>query len=138
VRPGLARWNARPVLPRPEECLQLARNALLSAQQALTEPAVESLLRCELCMREVADRLKQLPKALAAAAARREVAPDRATLAAAVVELSAELAHTEHLFRRGQQFCTEWIHLFSARRCGYTRRGTPARLTCQGQFDMRG
>jgi hypothetical protein len=134
--PSLARWNKGPVLPRPEECLALARTALAQARQLLVQPTAEAVLRCELCMNEVADRLRQFPRALAKA---REAGIIRGSeLRRATLTLQEELAEVHLLHQRSWHFYAGWTRLVSARRCGYTRLGTPAKLVCSRQFMVRG
>jgi hypothetical protein len=134
--PSLARWKKAPVLPRPEECLALARAALARARQFLVHPTAETVLRSELCMSEVADRLRQFSRSLARAVEAGPVnGPELQRRAAAA---KAELAQTALLYQRSAQFYAGWTRLFSARRCGYTRTGAPARLACSRQFVFRG
>lgn len=133
---SLARWSAAPVLPNPEECLRQIRSGIARVQQLLTDPSAEAMLRSELCLREVADRLRQFPKALARATAADSV--NRAELIAAATAARDELAHANRLFQHAGHFYRIWIHHFSALRCGYTRTGSPARLTCTAQSAVRG
>jgi hypothetical protein len=124
------------VLPRPDECLALARAALARARQLLSQPTAEAVLASEMCMNEVADRLRQFSKSLANAAAAGSVnGPELRRSAAAAKE---ELARTTMLYQRSAQFYAAWTRLFSARRCGYTRMGSPAKLACSRQFEVRG
>jgi hypothetical protein len=134
--PSLARWKKAPVLPRPEECLALARVAMARARQFLVQPSAEAVLRSELCMSEVADRLRQFSRSLARAVETGAVnGPELRRRAAAAKQ---ELAQTTLLYQRAAQFYAGWTRLFSARRCGYTRTGAPARLSCSRQFVVRG
>jgi len=134
--PSLAKWQKAPVLPRPEECLALAKRALIQARQLLSEPTAEAVLRCELSMSEAAHRLRQFPKSLAKAVeAGSANGPDLRRAATAVKE---ELAHATLLYQRAAQFYAVWTRQFSARRCGYTRLGSPARLACTRKFDVQG
>jgi hypothetical protein len=134
--PSLARWKKAPVLPRPEECLALARAALARARQFLVHPTAETVLRSELAMSEVADRLRQFSRSLARAMETGAVnGPDLRRRAAAAKE---ELAQTNLLYQRSAQFYAGWTRLFSARRYGYTRTGAPAKLACSRQFVVRG
>ena len=126
---ALARWGAPPVLPNPEECLRLAQLGVRMTQQLLTDPSAEALLRTELCMRQVADHLRQFSRSLA-----RTEGPspsDRVALRAIASEVKDELGQAQALFQRVTQYYAHWIRLYSARRCGYTRTGSPARLTYQ-------
>lgn len=132
----LARWGAPPVLPNPEECLRLAQAGLRMIQNLLTYPSTEALLRTELCLRHVADHLRQFSRSLARTAPRD--ANDRALLSALAVEVKDELAQAHALFQRVTQYYAHWIRLYSARRCGYTRTGSPARLTCQQGLAVQG
>lgn len=134
--PSLARWHKAPVLPRPEQCLALARVALAQARQLLVEPTAEAILRCEIAMSEAADRIRQLPRSLAAAMAAGPV--NGAELRRTAGLLQEELAQLNVLFERSAHFYKGWTRLFSARRCGYTRTGSPAKLVCSRQFVVRG
>lgn len=133
---SLARWSAAPVLPSPMECLSRAHAGIACVQRMLTNPTASALLRTEVLLREVADRLRQFPKALATANS--SGSTDRAALIAAAVAAKEELAHANLLFQRAGHFYHVWIRHFSALRCGYTRTGSPARLTCTAQGAARG
>ena len=134
--PSLARWKTAPVLPRPVECLDLARAALAQARQFLVRPTAEAVLRCELSMGEAADRLRQFSRSLA-----REVETGSANgpeLRRRANGVKEELAQATLLYQRSAQFYAGWTRLFSARRCGYTRTGSPAALACSRRSMVRG
>jgi hypothetical protein len=134
--PSLARWSKAPVLPRPEECLALARAAVVQARRLLVKPTAEAVLSSELCMSEAADRLRQFLRSLAKAVETGTANGPELRRAAALAK--EELAHATLLYRRAAQFYAGWTRRFSARRCGYTRTGSPAKLTCSRQFVVRG
>ncbi len=124
------------MLPRPEECLRQARSGITRVQQLLTDPTAEAMLRCEVCLREVADRLRQFPQALAKAGALKGA--EREALISAATAAKDDLAHASRLFHRAGHFYSVWIRHFSALRYGYTRTGSPARLTCTAEIAVRG
>jgi len=134
--PSLAGWNKAPVLPRPEECIALAGAALARARQLLLNPTAEAVLQCEFAMNEVADRLRQFPRSLARAEEAGRA--NRADLQRAAAALKEDLSQVTILYHKSSQFYASWTRLFSAKRCGYTRRGAPARLVCSHQFVVRG
>lgn len=86
-------------------------------------------------MNEAADRLRQFSRSLARALESGTVnaAEVRRRAAAAQEELIAATL----LYQRSAQFYAGWTKLFSARRCGYTRSGAPARLVCSQQSAVR-
>jgi hypothetical protein len=133
---SLARWSAAPVLPGPEQCLSQARAGIAQVQQLLADPTAGAMLRLEIYLREVADRLRQFPMSLARAASSGNI--DRPALLAVASAAKDELAHATALFQRVGHFYTCWIRLFSALRCGYTRTGAPAKLTCSNPTAVRG
>lgn len=126
-RSTMARWGTPPVLPKPEACLRLAQADIRRTQLLLTDPSAESLLRSEIYMSRVADHLRQFQRSLRHSAG----GVDRAALRAMGAEVKDELAQAYALFQRVTQYYAQWIQVYSARRCGYTRTGSPARLTCQ-------
>ncbi len=66
---SLAGWSAPPVLPGPKECVAQVRVTIAHVQQLLVDPSPETMLQCEVCLREIGDRLRQLPAVLAMAEA---------------------------------------------------------------------
>jgi|GEM_PF-2451697 len=133
---SLARWSASPVIPGPDDCLAQVRAGIARAQRLLTNPSAAALLQCEVCLRELADRLRQFPATLRKTEASGGV--DRIALLHAAGAAQQELAYTATLLQNAGCFYSFWIRHFSALRCGYTRTGSPARLTCASQTSARG
>jgi hypothetical protein len=128
-RSTMARWSTPPVLPKPEECLRLARVDIRRTQLLLTDASAESLLRSEVYISQVADRLRQFQRSFRRSAGAGDL--DREALRAMGAEVKDELLQAYASFQRITQYYAHWIQVYSARRCGYTRTGSPARLTCQ-------
>lgn len=122
--PGL--WSAPKPAP-PEECIEKVRAGLLMAQQLVSAPTAESLDRCACCLRSVADQMRTLYKALARPNGPSAPAPR-------IHAAREELEHLNTLLRRTADLYFGWIKLLSARKCGYTRTGAPAELTCSRKF----
>lgn len=133
---SLARWSAAPVPPSPAECLSQARAGIACVQKLLTVPNADATIRTGICLREVADRLRQFQAGMAKTGAASGF--DRPALIAAAAAAKEELAHANALFQQAGHFYYSWIRHFSALRCGYTRTGSPARLTYSGQSAVRG
>jgi hypothetical protein len=134
-RASLASWSAAPVLPAPLECLALARAGIGQVQQLLLLPTAESLVGVEVCMRNVADRLKQFKRAMAAATPAGAV--DRNAVNRAIHAVRKEFEQAEALLQRAAQFHGGWTQMLSARQCGYTRDGSPAKLLCARESGIR-
>lgn len=128
-RSTMARWSAPPVLPKPEECLRLAQADIRKTRLLLTDASAESLLRSEIYISQMADHLRQFQRSFRRSAGAGEM--DRDALRTVAAEVKDELAQAYASFQRITQYYAHWIQVYSARRCGYTRTGSPARLTCQ-------
>src|SRR3974390_2132004 len=111
---SLARWSAAPVLPAPEQCLADVRGGIARATQILTEPSADAMLSAGICLRQAADRLRQLPLSIEKAGASRTV--DRTALIAAARAAKEELGHASALFQHAGHFYFHWIRCFSALR----------------------
>jgi hypothetical protein len=126
VRPLPGLWSIPPPA-QPEECVEKIRAGLLIAQQLVSAPTAESLDRCAVCLRTVGDQLRALLKALAK--------PGGTQVPVSRIHAAREeLEHLNVLLQRTADLYFGWIKLLSARKCGYTRTGAPAELTCSRQF----
>lgn len=133
-KPGtIHAWAQRPAPVRPEQMLGQMFAGLKGLEVLLAEPNSGSVLRCELALREIADQLRTLPHLL------RGVPPEElAHLRASAATVHAQWQHVQSLFHRAVHFHAGWFRQFCARRGGYTRRGSPARVVCAQQFTVRG
>jgi hypothetical protein len=127
--PGL--WSV-PAAPRPEQCLEQVRTSLALARQSLTTANAESLERCAACLVAVGDLLRPLTRTLA-----KSGEAERRALADSARAAQSELERVNQLFQSAAILYFGWIKLLSARKCGYTRTGAPARLTCSRQFVIK-
>ncbi len=122
-----------PVRTTPEAHLEQARARIVLAQQCLLAPNAEALDRCSSCLRAVGDHLKSFSRALA-----KPGKAEKKALLASAASVRAELLHLNTMLQRAATMYLGWIERLSASKCGYTRKGAPARLTCSQQYVIKG
>ncbi|HVX64956.1 MAG TPA: hypothetical protein VHA11_00060 [Bryobacteraceae bacterium] len=129
-----SRRGAWKMAPRntPQACLERARAGILLAQEALLKPNADALDRCSVCLRAVGDHLRSFSRLVPKTGAAR---PE---LRAAAEVVRADLLHLNTMLGRAAAMYQGWIKLLSSKKCGYTRRGAPAQLTCTQQFVVKG
>ncbi len=122
-----------PARNTPEACLERARAGILLAQQALLAPNAEALDRCSSCLRSVGDHLRGFTQLVP-----KRGSAQRSALLAAAEAVRGDLLHLSLMLDRAAAMYQGWIKLLSSKKCGYTRKGAPAQLTCAEQFVLKG